>query len=158
MLSGPGATSSGSLQQVVDDPNSLRTRTLSDGDLKVPPETSSTDAPPSGSDSFMASSTGALPDKHHRSSSADDGKRPPSVHTSAAPSSRHPYGTAAETPRQRAKRKYQTTEQREIKAFLKDREAELVVLVEGIDVMTSATLQARHSYRWDDIVWHHMTL
>ena len=38
---------------------------------------------------------------------------------------------------------------------MKDREAELVVLVEGIDVMTSATLQARHSYRWDDIAWNH---
>jgi hypothetical protein len=69
----------------------------------------------------------------------------------------HPYrsGSAAETPKQRARRKYQAAEQREIKAFMKDREAELVVLVEGIDVMTSATLQARHSYRWDDVAWNH---
>eukprot|EP00518_Triparma_eleuthera_P000554 CAMPEP_0182458764 /NCGR_PEP_ID=MMETSP1319-20130603/4029_1 /TAXON_ID=172717 /ORGANISM="Bolidomonas pacifica, Strain RCC208" /LENGTH=648 /DNA_ID=CAMNT_0024657511 /DNA_START=124 /DNA_END=2067 /DNA_ORIENTATION=- len=155
VLSGPGATSSGSLQQVIDDPGSLRTRTLSDGDLKVPMDPS--EPPQSGSESFMASSTGSLPEpnRHYRASSADGGAPHPSVNTSAPSSSRHPYGGAAETPRQRAKRKYQTSEQREIKAFLKDREAELVVLVEGIDVMTSATLQARHSYRWDDIVWHH---
>merc|ERR1719359_975693 len=85
---------------------------------------------------------------------------PPSRHQAAnqpgrafkSTAKRNPYGgrIKAETPRQKAKRKYQANEQREIKAFLKDREAELVVLVEGIDVMTSATLQARHSYRWDD--------
>ena len=142
-LGGPGATSSGSLMEQEKGGLGQRTRTRSDGDLKVPLDEAS-EQQQTGSDSFMASSTGALPDpnRHHRASSADAGKGP-TVNTAAPSSSRHPYGGAAETPRQRAKRKYQTSEQREIKAFLKDREAELVVLVEGIDVMTSATLQVR---------------
>jgi len=41
----------------------------------------------------------------------------------------------------------------EIKRFMSDREAELIVLVEGTDEMTGAAVQARHSYRWDDIVF-----
>ena len=41
----------------------------------------------------------------------------------------------------------------EIKSFLADREAELIVLVEGTDEMTGSAVQARHSYRWDDIVF-----
>lgn len=39
--------------------------------------------------------------------------------------------------------------------FMEDRELEIVVLVEGIDALTSCTLQARHSYRWEEIVWDH---
>ena len=42
----------------------------------------------------------------------------------------------------------------EIKAFLSDREAELIVLVEGTDEMTGSAVQATHSYRWDDIVYN----
>ena len=38
--------------------------------------------------------------------------------------------------REQKKRKQFLIEQREIIAFMKDREAELIVLVEGIDVMT----------------------
>ena len=36
---------------------------------------------------------------------------------------------------------------------MSDREAELIVLVEGTDEMTGSAVQARHSYRWDDIVY-----
>ena len=31
----------------------------------------------------------------------------------------------------------------------------MLVLVEGIDVLTSDSLQCRHSYTGDDIVWDH---
>ena len=55
----------------------------------------------------------------------------------------------------RLSRTARAREQRSIEEFMSDREVELVVLVEGIDEMTSQTLQARHSYRWDDIAWHH---
>lgn len=47
------------------------------------------------------------------------------------------------------------TEQEEITRFLQDREAEIVVIVEGIDEITSSTIQCRHSYRYDDIEWNH---
>lgn len=46
------------------------------------------------------------------------------------------------------------SEQAEIEAFMKDREAELVVFVEGTDEITGSALQARHSYKWDDIFWN----
>jgi hypothetical protein len=38
--------------------------------------------------------------------------------------------------------------------FLTDRDAELVVLVEGTDEGTGAAIQARHSYKTSDIVWN----
>lgn len=38
--------------------------------------------------------------------------------------------------------------------FLTDRDAELVVLVEGTDEGTGAAIQARHSYKTCDIVWN----
>ena len=38
-------------------------------------------------------------------------------------------------------------------AWLKDTETEIVVLVEGIDATTSYTIQARHSYTWEELVW-----
>mmetsp|Transcript_30193 Transcript_30193/g.86490 ORF Transcript_30193/g.86490 Transcript_30193/m.86490 type:complete len:631 (+) Transcript_30193:106-1998(+) len=42
----------------------------------------------------------------------------------------------------------------DIEAFISERFVEVVVLVEGIEPTTSATLQARHSYLFpDDIVW-----
>ena len=37
-------------------------------------------------------------------------------------------------------------QQRELQAFLSDRQAEIVVLVEGTDELTGAAIQARHSY------------
>eukprot|EP00978_Attheya_sp_CCMP212_P018759 scaffold51832_cov57-Attheya_sp.AAC.4 len=40
-----------------------------------------------------------------------------------------------------------------MKLFLQDRDTEIVVLVEGTDELTGCAVQARHSYRWDDIVW-----
>mmetsp|Transcript_26639 Transcript_26639/g.41353 ORF Transcript_26639/g.41353 Transcript_26639/m.41353 type:complete len:493 (+) Transcript_26639:126-1604(+) len=46
-------------------------------------------------------------------------------------------------------------QQEEITKFIKDRESELVVLIEGIDEITGSTIQCRHSYRYDDIVWNH---
>lgn len=42
-----------------------------------------------------------------------------------------------------------------IHAFLNDRDAELVVLVEGTDEGTGAAIQARHSYKTCDIAWNH---
>jgi Inward rectifier potassium channel C-terminal domain len=42
-----------------------------------------------------------------------------------------------------------------IHAFLNDRDAELVVLVEGTDEGTGQNVQARHSYKTCDIAWNH---
>ncbi|GMI01777.1 hypothetical protein TrST_g10413 [Triparma strigata] len=144
--------------------NAPNKRNLSDSDIKLPIDANesadgtSEEAPQHRKGHSESSVTMENPPDLTRSASNDGlGRKPPSINTNL-PSKKHPYGSnnhPAETPRQRAKRRYQISEQREIKAFLKDRDAELVVLVEGIDVMTSATLQARHSYRWDDIVWHH---
>lgn len=39
--------------------------------------------------------------------------------------------------------------------FLIDRDAEIVVLVEGTDEGTGATAQARHSYKVSDLAWNH---
>eukprot|EP00586_Coscinodiscus_wailesii_P005864 CAMPEP_0172487194 /NCGR_PEP_ID=MMETSP1066-20121228/16148_1 /TAXON_ID=671091 /ORGANISM="Coscinodiscus wailesii, Strain CCMP2513" /LENGTH=280 /DNA_ID=CAMNT_0013253641 /DNA_START=476 /DNA_END=1318 /DNA_ORIENTATION=- len=46
-------------------------------------------------------------------------------------------------------------EQMHIETFMMDRETEIIVLVEGTDELTGSTLQARHSYRWDDVCWNH---
>lgn len=43
----------------------------------------------------------------------------------------------------------------DIRAFIRDRESEIVVLVEGTDEITGSALQARHSYCWDEIAWDH---
>jgi len=43
----------------------------------------------------------------------------------------------------------------EIQSYMRDRELEFVVLVEGIDEITGSALQARHSYCWKDIAWNH---
>merc|ERR1739848_207883 len=32
----------------------------------------------------------------------------------------------------------------------------IIVIVEGVDVATSSAVQARHSYKGDEIVWHHL--
>lgn len=42
-----------------------------------------------------------------------------------------------------------------VEAWLRDTNAEVIVLVEGIDSTTSYTVQARHSYAWDEIEWDH---
>jgi len=42
---------------------------------------------------------------------------------------------------------------REITRHLKSSCAEVLVLLEGVDAMTSANVQARHSYTLDDMVW-----
>lgn len=49
-----------------------------------------------------------------------------------------------------------TLQETNIKTFLQDREAEIVVLVEGIDEMTNTSVQARFSYTLEDVVWNHM--
>ena len=42
-----------------------------------------------------------------------------------------------------------------LQEFLRDRDVELVVLVEGTDEGTGAATQARHSYKLCDIAWNH---
>lgn len=42
-----------------------------------------------------------------------------------------------------------------LEKFMVDRDAEIIVLLEGIDELTGSALQARHSYRADDIAWDH---
>jgi len=39
--------------------------------------------------------------------------------------------------------------------YMKERRVEILCLVEGIDSVTSDTIQARHSYVWEDICMHH---
>ncbi|KAG5190243.1 hypothetical protein JKP88DRAFT_175800 [Tribonema minus] len=46
-------------------------------------------------------------------------------------------------------------ERRAIAAFVKDRELEVVVIVEGIDTSTGSTVQCRYSYAVDNMVWDH---
>mmetsp|Transcript_10405 Transcript_10405/g.13520 ORF Transcript_10405/g.13520 Transcript_10405/m.13520 type:complete len:661 (-) Transcript_10405:245-2227(-) len=46
------------------------------------------------------------------------------------------------------------SEQDLIQTYIKDSELEVVVLLEGIDAPTSCTVQARHSYKGNDIVWN----
>jgi hypothetical protein len=43
----------------------------------------------------------------------------------------------------------------EISSFLQDRHAEIIVFLEGTCEITGLTLQARHSYRIEDIAFHH---
>jgi hypothetical protein len=43
----------------------------------------------------------------------------------------------------------------DIDSFLMDRDAEIVVLVEGTDEGTGAATQARHSYKATDLAWNH---
>ena len=50
---------------------------------------------------------------------------------------------------------HSTTANDRMQHFLRDRQAEIVVLVEGTDEITGSTVQARHSYRVDDIAWDH---
>lgn len=38
---------------------------------------------------------------------------------------------------------------------MRDRESELIVLIEGVDEITGSSIQCRHSYRYDDIIWNH---
>jgi hypothetical protein len=42
-----------------------------------------------------------------------------------------------------------------LEAYLRDRHAEIIVQVEGTDELTGQALQARHSYRWNDLAWDH---
>ena len=42
-----------------------------------------------------------------------------------------------------------------IQAFLEDREIEIIVLLEGTDPTTSNTVQARHSYKGEEIIFDH---
>jgi Inward rectifier potassium channel C-terminal domain/Inward rectifier potassium channel transmembrane domain len=39
--------------------------------------------------------------------------------------------------------------------YHQDRQLEVIILIEGVDALTGQPLQARHSYRWDDIAWNH---
>jgi hypothetical protein len=38
-------------------------------------------------------------------------------------------------------------------AYLRNRDVEIIVQVEGIDELTGQALQARPSYRWNDLAW-----
>jgi hypothetical protein len=42
----------------------------------------------------------------------------------------------------------------ELKEFLSDREAEIVVLLEGVDELRGAAIQTRHSYTTDELAWN----
>ncbi|CAM9709886.1 unnamed protein product [Scytosiphon promiscuus] len=44
-------------------------------------------------------------------------------------------------------------ERKAIDAYVQDRELEVVVILEGTDTSTGSTVQARHSYCWEDILW-----
>lgn len=46
----------------------------------------------------------------------------------------------------------------ETSAFLRDRQAEIVILVEGTDELTGASIQARMSYTVHDLAWNHTLL
>ena len=41
-----------------------------------------------------------------------------------------------------------------IESFMQDREAEIVILLEGTDEFTGSPIQARHSYTWEELVWN----
>ena len=43
----------------------------------------------------------------------------------------------------------------QMQQFWQDRQVELIVLIEGIDEVTGMAVQARHSYRYDDILLNH---
>lgn len=53
-----------------------------------------------------------------------------------------------ETPRQKQERLM-------IQSYLSDRKCEIVAIVEGMDAATGGVVQARHSYTFDEIKWHH---
>jgi len=55
---------------------------------------------------------------------------------------------------ERRKLRHYQIEQLQIQSFLSDRDAEILILVEGVDEATSNVIQAKHSYKWDDIVWN----
>ena len=46
-------------------------------------------------------------------------------------------------------------EKKSIEAFLEDKNAEVVVVLEGVDPMTSHNVQSYHSYVSDEIKWDH---
>lgn len=81
---------------------------------------------------------------------------PPGVHSfkTNSNSSFDPLGDVAEDPLLTA---VHTSEADfgAIHYFLNDRDAELVVLVEGTDEGTGQNVQARHSYKTCDIAWNH---
>lgn len=52
-----------------------------------------------------------------------------------------------------AQRAY-AAEEEKIKKYLMEHRVEIICLVEGIDAVTSDTIQARHSYCFEDIMWH----
>ena len=43
-----------------------------------------------------------------------------------------------------------------VSAWLQDTQTEIVVVLEGIDATTSYTVQARHSYTYEELVWGHI--
>eukprot|EP00904_Undaria_pinnatifida_P013732 jgi/Undpi1/948/HiC_scaffold_10.g04412.m1 len=45
-------------------------------------------------------------------------------------------------------------ERKAVEAYIQDRELEVVVILEGTDTSTGSTVQARHSYCWEDIRWN----
>lgn len=49
-------------------------------------------------------------------------------------------------------------EKRDIIQFMQETRLEVVVLIEGVDPLTSHTVQAFHSYKAEDIEWDHFFL
>ncbi|GBG29156.1 Inward rectifier potassium channel 2 [Hondaea fermentalgiana] len=45
-------------------------------------------------------------------------------------------------------------EEEALKQYMIDHRVEIICMVEGIDAVTSDTIQARHSYCFEDIMWH----
>jgi hypothetical protein len=66
--------------------------------------------------------------------------------------------SATPSPRERKESdplKRHSEEKEVLSAFMLDRRVEIVAIVEGTDATTGGTVQARHSYTSDDIVWDH---
>lgn len=50
---------------------------------------------------------------------------------------------------------YLFNEQKEVELYMKETRMEIVVVMEGVDPLTSHTVQAFHSYKLEDIAWDH---
>ncbi|KAJ1417231.1 hypothetical protein B484DRAFT_434315 [Ochromonadaceae sp. CCMP2298] len=48
---------------------------------------------------------------------------------------------------------WQTEERKMVQLFMRDRQVEIIVVVEGVDAATGGMVQARHSYTCDEIEW-----
>jgi potassium inwardly-rectifying channel subfamily J len=71
------------------------------------------------------------------------------------PKSKNEKDPSQHDPLTSPKDRYLTSDMDDIESFLMDRDAEIVVLVEGTDEGTGAATQARHSYKATDLAWNH---